>query len=602
MNLQSTPQHNNSIGALMRQHQEILPQGTPKIPTKKAYKYPFMDKECITQTIQNAKKFAAQYNKAQEEKSKGIKKINHELRLAIKQDPHSSKQKLAWLEFKQAEKLANLEPMAYNQKVLQFNREHGSNFLLRTYHCLKNEIAITFSYLVCFYAAQIRANNAYKLNAGVTTAGTLPRMLTNSENIKRYKVEDVPQCPLQNDAILSHVHNLVAAGLLINYKSHGRNMGFSVDFNPEILAVKDQNFTKSQNAGNQMNIKFKKGKPTYSDSITRTDKYKNENKGDATGLPLERNVAIAPTSATGNNYKATKSEETPGAKASSQPVNAEKNSMGQAEKQEQSKPGREKSADHPSEKLESRIQQTWPLCVELSENKHIHHIPISRKALEWEAKNGIMAQAEFRELLFQEFMMVISRLKRKNQSAAGAFYRAFEELDDNKLKNFAGRLFTKTKMLEEFEKWLWMVNHAEKWGKKRKWQFLFINDYLDTQRRDAKEVGFWYLEKAWNKNEKQKADRSKKRLEKQKAHKARKAGIKQERVEKFGYKSVKPGTNAKALGDYEKARSAVRKYLYGKIPFEELHRYCRHNLSETIVNGLSNLIDAETENLNKYKA
>lgn len=604
MQTQHTPP-NNSIGALMRQNLESLPQDPPKIPTKKAYKYPFLDKEAINHTIQNAKKFAAEYNKAQAKKSEGIKKINHELRLDLKATPHTAKQKLAWLEYKQKEKLAKLEPMEYNQKVLAFNREHGANFLMRTYHALKNEIAITFSYLVCFYAAQVRANNARKLSAGVTTAGTLPRMLTNSENIKRYKIEDVPQCPLQNDAILTHVHNLVAAGVLINYKSHGRNMGFSVDFNPEILAIKDQNTTKKQTPDGQPIIKFKTAKPTYSDSITRTCKHKYENKGDRNGPEK------GPTAATGNTYKATKSEDNPNEKPSDHRKNSGKSTSVKTEKQDQSKlgagstsSGQAENYDHPSDKLEAKIQATWPLCVELSENQHIHHIPLSRKALEWEARKGVMSQPQFRELLFQEFMKVISRLKRKNQSAAGAFYRAFEELDDMKLKTFTGRYFTKAKMLEEFEKWLWMVNHAEKKVKENNWRLLFINDYLDTNRRDGKEVGFWYLEKMWNKNEKQKADRKKKRQENQKAHKARKAKIKQDRVEKFGYRSIKPGTNAKSLSDYEKARKAVRKYLKSDDPnrWEHLIWYVDNNLSKTIKDGIGNLIEAETENLNKYRA
>ncbi|SDS13656.1 hypothetical protein SAMN04487764_1534 [Gillisia sp. Hel1_33_143] len=603
MQLQESSQQ-MSIGSLMRQNLELLPQGSSKSPTKKAYKYPYMDSEAINTTIQNAKKFAEAYNKAQDEKSSGIQKINRELRLALKSDPHTTEQKVLFQEYKQQEKISGLEPMAYNQKVLEFNRAHGTHYFMRTYKKLKSEIAVTFAHLVFFYAAQIRSNNARKLNAGVTTAGTLPRLLTNSENIKRYKVEGVPQCPFQNDAILNHVHNLVEAGILIKYKSHGRNMGFSVAFNPEILEVKDQNFTKLQNANSQLVVKFKTGKPTYSDCNTRTGENDNENKGDAVGSPQIRNVTqkSVTTSATGNNYRVTKSEENPEPKASADTENLIKNSPEVEKKQEQVSPGREKNVPiHFSEELENRIQNTWTLSQELSQNVHVHHVPPMEK-LEWEARNGILSQPVFSELIFQEFMKVISRLKRENQSAAGAFYRGFEELADKKLKNFSGRYYDKKTMLAEFKKWLWMVDHAERWGKKRDWQFLYINDYLDTQRRDAKEVGFWYLEKQFKANEKKKETRKKNRLEKQQKHQARKKKIKLDRVDKFGYRSVKPGTNEKSLSDYEKARAAVRKYLYGKIPFEELHRYCRHNLNKTIVDGLKNLIDAEAANLNKYNA
>lgn len=596
MQSQASPQ-DNSIGSLIRQNPECLPQGIAKKPAKKAYRYPYLDKEAITATIQNAKRWAEDFNKAQQEKSAGINKINHELRLELKQIPHTTEQKILFQEFKQEHKLASLEPMAYNQKVVQFNREHGTRFLMRSYRRLKNEVDVTLPILVFFYAAQIRANNARKLNAGVTTTGTLPRMLTNSESIRRYKVEGVPQLRYQNDAILSHVHHLVEAGVLINYRSHGRNMGFSVDFNPEILAVKDHIPGKSQKPVNQKPIKFKTGKSTYSDCITRTCKDNNENKGDAYGLPDERNGATAPTLATGNNHKVTKSEETPGGKANFEAGKPVKNQRCGAKKQEQSKP----AAAATSAKLEQSILETWDLCLQLSEDQHVHHIP-PMKELVWEARNGTMSQPQFRELIFQEFMKYISRLKRGNQSGAGAFYRAFEELDDKKLINFSGRYFEKTTMLQEFQKWMWMVDHAERWAKKHDWNLLYINDYLDTQRRDGKEVGFWYLEKQWKANEKKKADRKKKRLEKVQQHQIRKKKIKQQRVDNFGYRSVKPGTNSKSLSDYEKARKAVRKYLYGQMPFEELHRYCRHNLNQSIVDGLGNLIDAETENLRKFKA
>jgi hypothetical protein len=601
MQQQTTPQNNFSIGALMRQNLDILPQeDLKKIPTKKVYKFPFMDKETINKTIQNAKKFAAEYNRDQEEKSKGINKINRELRKEIRDNPHTAQQRVLFDIYKKNHKLSTAEPMAYNQKVLEFNREHGTHFLLRTYRKLRNEIDVTFTFLVKYYAAQIKDNNKWKIKAKITTAGTLPRMLTNSESLKRHKVEGVLQCNYENDAILSHVHHLVEAGLLIDYKSHGRNMGFSVDFNPEILAVQDRKNQKSQNPDNQNNIKFKKGKHPYRDVITRTYKHKYENKGDADGPPDQRNGSIEPTLATKNTNRNTKSVEIPGKMASSQPVNAEKISPGQAKKQEQNKPGREKITL--SEHLEGKIKDKWELCQELSWDMHVNHIPIDKNELLFESRNGTMSQASFRELLFQQFMMIISRLKKGNQSAAGAFYRAFEELEDKKLVNNWGRLFTKEQMLKEFEKWIWMVDHAERWGKKRDWQFLYINDFLDTTRRDGKEVGFWYNEKAWNKNEKDKAKNKAKRAKRAVEAQKRKKKIKQDRVQQFGYRSVKPGTNSRSLSDFEKARKAVRKYLYGRIPFEELQRYCRHNLNETIVEGLDNLIDAESAQMRKYNA
>ena len=605
MNQDTSPQN---LGTLIQANFKQPATGNPQPATasKKVYSYPYLDKEGIKDTIQNARRFAEKYNLEQEKKSAWIKQMNADYRKEILENPHTSEEKILFEGFKKKYKLAKAEPMAYNSKVLEFNREHNTHFLLRSYKTLRTEIALTFAHLVNFYAAQIRDNNARKMNAGVTTAGTLPRMLTNSESLKRYKVDGVKQCPFQNDTILTHIHNLVEAGLLINYKSHGRNMGFSVDFNPEILAVQDYKKQKSQSPANQSFIKFKKEKHPYSDSITGTDKDKNEIKGDAEASPGERNapIAIGTTSATRITNKNTQSEEIPAGSASAEQENSVKKSADRPQKQEQISPGRAStgSAQANSAVLQTRIMDLWQLCTELSLDMHVNHIPVDVKLLRKEAKNGTMSQQEFRILLFQEFLKYISRLKKGNQSAAGAFFRAFEELEDQKLVTMTGRLFTKEVMVDHFEKWLWMVDHAERWGKKRDWQFLYINEYLDVTRRDAKEVGFWYLEKAWNKNEKQKAKRKAKRAKKAAASQKRKKQIKAERVEKFGYRSVKPGTNSRSLSDFEKARKKVRAYLYGELPFEELHRYCRHNLSQQIVDGLHNLIASETEALRKYKA
>lgn len=599
-----TANENVILGDLLRQNfQSLLPVQEPA-PQKNIYKYPYLDKDGIKATIQNGKRFAEAFNQEQNSKSGWINETNYDLRLATKENPHTTEQKVLFLQFKQDEKLTKAAPLFYNQKVLEFNRKNGTNFLLRSYRTLRSEIAVTFSHLVFYYAAQIRDNNAWKLNAGVTTAGTLPRLLTNSESLKRYKVEGVSQCPYKNDAILKHVHNLVEAGMLINYKSHGRNMGFSVEFNPEILAVQDYKTPNLQKPTNQLIRKYKTAKSTYSDCITRTCQDKNEIKGDGKASPKEKLRNAVKTAITGNSYRNTKSEENPVEIKNAEAEISVKKSAEVEKKQVQCTPVAAKNllSDH----LEAKIQPTWDLCKELSENEHINHISIDKKQLITESKTGTMSQVAFRELLFQEFMKVISRLKKDNQSAAGAFYRAFEELEDKKLITMTGRYFTKEMMLEKFEIWLKCVDYAEKWAKKRDFNLLFINDYLDTQRRDGKEVGFWYLvEKTFPQEEIKKEKRKLRRAKNTAAAQKRKKIIKLDRVKEFGYRSIKPGTNAKSLSDYEKARKAVRKYLFSEdksAAFTELHRYCRYNLSKTIVDGLKNLIEDETANLRKYNA
>ncbi len=574
------------IGQLIHQNFTApCPESSPTV-----YRYAYMDKEAINATIQNAMSMANDFNKAQKEKSSSIIAINRHLRKAAKQHPHSIKQRVLHKEFITAENLRTADPETYNSAMLKFNRENQTNFLLREFPTLKNEIAVTFKHLVIFFAAQIRDNNARKMNAGITTAGILPRLRTNSESLRRYKIEGIPQCPFKNEAILRHVHALVNAEILVNYKNHGPTVGFSVEFNPSILAVKDHDNSKTQNPVRQLVINSKTCKAGNSGLVTGTILNNHENKGDASPSPVKAIGAIAPDLLHKNTHKVTYK-------------NSYKTTGSVTNPQEQASRGAENLPKkmNESEVLEQKIEDQWTLCKELAADIHAQHIPIDGRILEKEAQTGTMSQQMFRILLFQEFMKYISRLKFGNQSAAGAFYNAFELLFDKKLITFTGKYFTKTAMVDEFNKWLWMVDCAERWGKKRDWNFLYINDYLDTTRRDAKEMGFWYLEKMWNSNEKKKATRKANRKQKQLDHSKRKIKIKADRLEKYGFRSIKPGTNAKARTDYDKARKAVRRFLKKEIQFDELYRYCQANLNETIVTGLENLIASERKNLTLKK-
>ncbi|MBT0607615.1 hypothetical protein [Aequorivita echinoideorum] len=580
----------SQIGSLIHQNFATPQQKSPKV-----YRYAYLDKEAINATIQNAMRAANEFNKAQKEKSSSIIKINQHLRKAAKDQKHTIKQRVLHKEFIAAEGLRTADPETYNSAMLKFNRNHSTNFLMREWPTLKNELA-TFNHLVIFFAAQVRDNNARKMNAGVSTTGILPRLRTNSESLRRYKVEGVPQCRFKNEAILRHVHALVEAGILVNYKNHGPNVGFSVEFSPEILEVKDHDPAKSQNTAKQIVTKSKTCKAGYSGLVTGTVLNNHENKGDASPSPEIRIGASAPDLPHKNTYQTTY-------KNNNKTTGSVTNPQEQANRGADFSP--EKNAVHrkptESDKLTAQIRDQWQLCKELEADHHTQHIPIDGRILEKEAQNGTMSQQFFRMLLFQEFMKYISRLKLGNQSAAGAFFNAFEELFDKKMITFTGKYFTKTAMLDEFHKWIWMVDCAERWGKKRNWDFLYINDYLDTARRDAKEMGFWYLEKQWNANERKKATRKAKRKANQEAHGKRKIKIKAERLEKYGLRSIKPGTNSRARTDYEKARMAVRRFLKKEIQFDELYRYCQANLNETIVTGLENLIASERKNLTLKK-
>lgn len=551
-------------------------------PKQKTYNYPFMDAEAIRITIQNAKERAEAYNKEQEERNEGFREMNREYRRNILKEKHTTQQRILWDEFKREHKMSDMHPLQYNTLAIRFNRDNGTNFLMRTYRTLRNEIAVSLAHLVIFYSAQIKEHNLRRMQAGVSTIGTLPKLRTNSENLKRFKIEGVRQNPFENETILAHIHNLVEAGILIDYKSHGRYGGFSVRFNPEILCVKDANSSKSQNADKQSLTSLKRDKHPYSDTITRTLLNNNQIKADEPQKRNEQSSKVV-TGTHKNSYRVTPSVST-----------QDENTKNLRQKSS------EKSADPVvSQKLSAKIQDTWDLCLELEGGKHENHLHLPIKALREEANHGILTQQEFRELLFQDFMKYISKLKRGDQSFAGAYYKAFETLVNKKMVNFAGRFYQKSTMVDEFEKWLWMVDHAERWGKKRDWNFLYINDYLDINRRDAKEMGFWYLLKIWNDNERRKAAYAKEQSKKRAEAMARKEKIKHERREKFGMRSIKPTKHAT---DYEKARRIVRKYLYKQVTFDEMYLYCQNNLNQSIVQGLKKIIENETASLNTYKA
>ncbi|MCT8340524.1 hypothetical protein MG296_10700 [Flavobacteriaceae bacterium TK19130] len=567
-----------SIGALIN-------GGSPQKNSPKVYRYPYMDKACINQTIQNAKAFAEAFNKEQEEKSSSINAINSHLRKQTVDNPHTIEQKVLFKEYISAHKLKDATPEKYNHEVLRFNREHGTNFLMRSHSTLRNEIAITLPFLVVYFAAQLRDRNAARLNSGITTAGTLPSLRTNSYRLSRYKIDGVKQCPYTQGTLLKHIHTLEEAGIVKNFESHGRRGGFSLDISAEVLHVEDYKSRKIQNAENKRFTNYKIGETPLYGLVTRTLLKEDENKGDAKASPNKSNGTKVPNHKNDEtNYKTTQSVSETG-----EEVKAPR------EKSTKSVKNRQKAL-----KLEKSIRDEWELCNELANDQHVHHVP-DIDSLENEAKNGVMSQSMFRDLLFQEFMKYVSKLKRGDQSYPGAFSKAFQELRDKKLVTFTGKLYTKQLMFERFKVWLWSVDHAERWGREKDWPFLYINDYLDTQRRDAKEMGFWYVvEKIFPQNEKKKERRSRERAKKRGEHYARKKKIKLERIEKFGYRSVKPRYRNKT--DFEKARIKVRMFLRKEIGFDELYRYCQSNLNHDITKGLENLINSERIEISKFNA
>jgi len=378
------------IGQLIHQNFAAPQQESPKV-----YRYAYLDKEAINATIQNARRMADDFNKAQKEKSSSIIAINRHLRKEAKQNPHSIKQRVLHKEFIATENLRTADPETYNSAMLKFNRENNTNFLLREFPTLKNEIAVTFNHLVIFFAAQIRDNNARKMNAGITTAGILPRLRTNSESLRRYKVEGVPQCPFKNDAILRHVHALVDAGILVNYKNHGPTVGFSVEFNPEILAVKDHDNSKTQNALKQLVINSKTCKAGDSGLVTRTVLNNHENKGDASPSPDIMIGASAPDLLHKNTHKNTH-------KATNKNINKTAGSVSNPQEQTSRAAENLPKKLTESEVLEQKIKDQWTLCKELAADIHTQHIPMDERLLEKEAQTGTMSQQMFRILLFQE--------------------------------------------------------------------------------------------------------------------------------------------------------------------------------------------------------
>src|SRR5690554_21266 len=138
-----TPSTNSPspLGQLIHQNFAAPQQESPKV-----YRYAYLDKEAINATIQNAMRAANEFNKAQKEKSSSIIKINQHLRKAAKNQKHTIKQRVLHKEFIAAEGLRTADPETYNSAMLKFNRENGTNFLLREYPTLKNELA-TFNHL-----------------------------------------------------------------------------------------------------------------------------------------------------------------------------------------------------------------------------------------------------------------------------------------------------------------------------------------------------------------------------------------------------------------------------------------------------------------------
>ncbi len=196
--------------------------------------------------------------------------------------------------------------------------------------------------------------------------------------------------------------------------------------------------------------------------------------------------------------------------------------------------------------------------------------------MEYEARKGIIDRETFTEIAIQDILKLAgSLLYPQSTPYEGSWMKAYWMFAEYKLHTFTGMPFHKDTVVETVKKWRWMLRHAKRWFERSGIHPLFPGQYFDITRKDACEIGFWYLEKAWQRNE-----------EKKERRKLAREGLNRQATER-----------RKKISDNRKLEKQLRRYLSGKINGEVLYDYVRTNLSHHYLENLAELIQKQ-----KHKA
>lgn len=505
-------------------------------------KYPCIDSEDFKPIMDNYRLAVNKFNNWAAKENVRVKSYNLLVKAQTKANKPSKELIEKLSDF--LESINSLQGRFYNEKVEEFNKENTPLALKRRISPIKYQSELIFSVMLGFYASQLRLRNKGFIKAGRNIVEVLPKLKINSYEIANHKINEIERLRISSRTVQRHVKKYIEAGILHSYEFRGSKKPTRAYISSEILILKETKYTHKS-------ILEKQGlTPTQTTScrnisdVTKDLKNQKEIKGDVDNIANKESLSNK-TDFNKNTKKGKQNFENVQTKNPS------------------------------SEILKGRIQQKKKLAGELADHLYDHYEPIPIEILQKEALTGTISRLEFKTLLIQDFMKYSAQLYRESTPYSRVWEKTLYMFEDHYFQSPNGRLYHKETMLKNIVKWRWMIKHAMHWFDKTGRNVLFPTDYFDFTRNTPEECGFWYLEKAFDKNEKLKEKRKLERAAKVKKGVERKKEIKKNRNE------------------HKLALKAVREYLNGKRNYTELFDYVESTLHRKFIEELPKMIDQE---------
>ena len=474
--------HLTAAGLLGYQPEKQLPKPIAKVLQNDNLiyaVYPSIVGEAYIKTMDNYRKYVAEYNFRTKQENEQIKKHNAAVRIYKKNNQLTDIEK-EYIKFFPV-KNSDCNDRQFNQ-VIDEAGEHGKLILKRPIQTIKPVTEQFFSNFLNIYNSQLMSRNTHYMTLGVRVIRPIQKLDINSQHVKNCRRNGIASLDVCTKTVRSHRKRLQEAEILTDYSFHGRYTGVKVHINAQILTVFDLHTNKLMVAENQL-VKENKGNvlpDLYGTTGTFKEEYKK--KDDATQSSFTKELPKATTSL---HYK-NKFYENTGS-------NVENFTEGGA-------PENVKVSETPSDKLQNLILHPQELAENLAAGHYDNYIPLDIRELHKEAYEGTMLREEFRKVILQDFIKSMPKLYRGENVYPGTWKNAINILMDNYFVNFKGIAFQKHIVFEDIAQMRWRLEYARKWFNGKTIKPLYPSNYLDPTRKHKKEVGFEYTETLWKKH------------------------------------------------------------------------------------------------------
>ena len=525
----------------------------------------FLTKEAFSITMDNYRLFATQHNNEVYAANVEIDNYNASVANFLAENPLNEVQKAFGAIFVKTNSKKTAKE--YNALVEDFNEQRGLCLTKKPLPTLKYGSEVVFQNMLHLYGCQLAKYANEHIKLATNEKQTVKAFSCNSYHIVSLErsndtetiVKSINVC---TKTIRNHRAKLEEAGVFIDYEFRGHKKGVDLQFNPTILTLFDAKtnyFTSSENQ--VLSPQTRKKFPYKNKENTRT-LIKINNTENPQGDFLDKGTASPDLlfDFYGNIQVHDKKGKLEGG-AENVKICAENVKIDTKEAN---------SEQTISDKFKNYLHRDRDLIQRLAKGEFHNYKRLDFKYLEKEAYNGTLLRAEMMEVVKHEFFKQLSRIYRKSTPYIGTWQRAFEEFDEQfYVSNGNGKfLVSKDMMVDKLKKWCWMIHKAEKWFKKANIRPLNPHHYLDTLRKDKKEIGFFFLEKHY------------------------KAHIKDQENKPLRIANKKKEANKRAVNiNYSrKFDGKMAQFMRNKISLNEFIEYVQANLPAPYMEKLSETI------------